>query len=581
MSLPNIELQQALQHHQNKNFSQAEEAYRTIISRNELDPSVYPNLVDVYNQQGKFEQSVQLLLDGIEKMPGNPQLPIMLAQTYAHIGTFGEAKRIMLELVERFPNMGETHYILGTICMQQQNLDEAYSCFEKSISFLPQLAEAYYNLGVIHYQKKEWGEAKEKWLKSTELSPALLQAWLNLANLSIDQTYYDKAIEYLGHVLKHDPEHFSAIKMMGMAFHASNKPDEALEMFLKIDSEEKPSEEVLVLIANVYRDLERMEEADNYYRKVLDINPDNEIAKSNVEKILGSKISGWHFNMLGDLSRNQGYNEAIDRVIKNNDIVLDIGTGSGLLSLMCARAGAKHIYTCETIEPLAAAAIDVIKDNGYSDKITLYHAKSSKLQVGRELPEKADVLVSEILDAGLLGEGVLPSVRHAQANLLKENARIIPAAATVKGVLIESEHLRVVSPMKNISGFDLSSFGRFQVTNSYRQAILKSIPHGRLSSETTLLSIDFYNLPDSVGNEVPNKKDVEFEVTKDGVIDSIAFWFDLHIDEKLTLSSGPEGEMIHWGQAIYNFPESKRVKKGEQIGITVLQSETNILFSFS
>ncbi len=73
--------------------------------------------------------------------------------------------------------------------------------------------------------------------------------------------------------------------------------------------------------------------------------------------------------------------------------------------------------------------------------------------------------MSEILDAGLLGEAVIPSLRHATANLLKEGGVIIPAAAEIKGVLVQSEKFKETGEITTVSGFDLSGFGKFQVND--------------------------------------------------------------------------------------------------------------------
>lgn len=574
----NPKLQQAFQSHQNGQLNDAEKLYKELVAEGSADTTVYSNLAGVLSQQGKAKEAIQLLKSASTASPNDTGITLALSQTYLSVGDTLNSKQLLNSLLLRFPTMGEAHYLLGNIYLQENNLESSIFSFKSSIQSMPQFAEAHYALGVAYSQKGELEEAEKQWKDLTAWNPNFLLAWMSLGSLEIDRGDYQQAINYLDRVLAIDPDHFSAIKLKGMALHAQGKIDEALKLYLKIHKEENPSEEILTLVANANRDLDRIEAAESLYIKVLKINPENKIAKENLEKLDSRKIEGWHFSMLGDLSRNEGYHEAIQRKVKQGDTVLDIGTGSGLLSMMCAKAGAQKVYTCETIVAIADAAKNVIKDNRFEEQIEVFNMKSNRLKIGEEIPEKVDVLVSEILDLGLLGEGVLPSIRDAKANLLKECGTIIPCGAQVKAVLIQSDHLKKVDPIKDISGFDLRSFGKFQVDHSYRQAILNVVPHLKLSDVFDALPIDFYNLPPIAAFDNPNLHPLNIEIKADGELHGIVFWFNLHLDEQLSLSSGPDGEMIHWGQAVCCFEEPKKVKVGDIVSLQAEQSEMKIVF---
>ena len=128
-----------------------------------------------------------------------------------------------------------------------------------------------------------------------------------------------------------------------------------------------------------------------------------------------------HLRMLFDKSRTLAFQKAIRETIKPSDIVLDIGTGSGVLAATAAMAGAKHVYAVE-LSSMGRLARKLFEANGLSDKITLIEGKSTNI----ELPEKADVLVSEIIGNDPLQEGVLPTTGDAIKRLLKKDARLIP-----------------------------------------------------------------------------------------------------------------------------------------------------------
>ncbi|CAM9481407.1 unnamed protein product, partial [Hapterophycus canaliculatus] len=145
-------------------------------------------------------------------------------------------------------------------------------------------------------------------------------------------------------------------------------------------------------------------------------------------------------SMLNDVSRNTKYEMAITSAVQEftrengrPPVVLDIGTGTGLLSMLAVRAGAAEVYGCELYQPLAEIARNVtslncgdkIKASPYLRSLTLrtlrvIAKKSTDLSVGdgQDLAQRADMCINEIYDSALLGEGCLPALRHALANLL-------------------------------------------------------------------------------------------------------------------------------------------------------------------
>lgn len=151
---------------------------------------------------------------------------------------------------------------------------------------------------------------------------------------------------------------------------------------------------------------------------------------------------GYHYDMMHDTERNAAYARAIAAEVEEDDFVLDIGAGSGLLSLLASRTLAQHIFACEADPTLASAARAVVEGNDLGDRITVRPKPSTALRVSwsDDLPCKADVLVTEIFDSVLLGEGVLPTLRDAHERLLAPGAKVVPHAATIEAVLLSCEH---------------------------------------------------------------------------------------------------------------------------------------------
>ena len=190
-----------------------------------------------------------------------------------------------------------------------------------------------------------------------------------------------------------------------------------------------------------------------------------------LRRALSRQLPPWHFPMLADTVRNDTFERAIAKVVEPSSRVLDIGTGSGLLALMAARAGAARVTACKMSNPLAEAARQIVADNSLADRITVINKKSTQLKVGDDMEDRANLLVSEILDAGLIGEGMIPAMRHALQNLITPDGKVIPGSADVFAMLVALPRLRSVNPVREISGFDLSVFDRFRNPHEYKASI--------------------------------------------------------------------------------------------------------------
>ncbi|XP_016056255.1 PREDICTED: protein arginine N-methyltransferase 7 isoform X2 [Miniopterus natalensis] len=132
-------------------------------------------------------------------------------------------------------------------------------------------------------------------------------------------------------------------------------------------------------------------------------------------------------DMLHDKDRNikyyQGIRAAVSRVKDRGQkaLVLDIGTGTGLLSMMAVTAGADFCYAVEVFKPMADAAVKIVEKNGFSNKIKVINKHSTEVTVGPDgdMPCRANILITELFDTELIGEGALPSYEHAHRHLVQ------------------------------------------------------------------------------------------------------------------------------------------------------------------
>lgn len=146
---------------------------------------------------------------------------------------------------------------------------------------------------------------------------------------------------------------------------------------------------------------------------------------------------GWvrpsiHMLMLDDKGRTNGFCHALRTTVLPDDVVVDIGTGTGVLATCAALAGARRVFAVES-SGIAEVAERVFEANGVADRVTLLRDRSTRVS----LPERASVLVTETIGNDPLDEQMLEIVADAKRRLLTPNARIIPSAIEIYGIAVD------------------------------------------------------------------------------------------------------------------------------------------------
>ncbi|GAA4182248.1 hypothetical protein GCM10022252_07850 [Streptosporangium oxazolinicum] len=281
-------------------------------------------------------------------------------------------------------------------------------------------------------------------------------------------------------------------------------------------------------------------------------------------------VPRWHFAMLNDQARNEAYRKAISAVVRPGDLVLDIGTGAGLLSLLAIEAGADMVVTCEMEPVIAAIARRTMVVNGVDSRVKVVEAKSTDLRVGIDLPRPADVLVTEIFDCALLGEGALPSIEHARRELLQPDAVIVPQGARLWGQLVESDDLFAHNHVDTVYNFDMTLFQQFR-SMEYFSTYLTSYRHRLLGEPFPLFDFDFRT------GKGEQERVIPAPVSVDGTCHAIVMWFELDLAEDITLSNSPEDHGTHWRQAVQTFERPLSCRADEPLRLFVSHDNDRVL----
>jgi hypothetical protein len=146
---------------------------------------------------------------------------------------------------------------------------------------------------------------------------------------------------------------------------------------------------------------------------------------------------GWvrpyvHLSMLDDRARTKGFCDALRATVEANDVVVDIGTGTGILATCAAQAGARQVYAVES-SGIADVAARMFEANGVAERVMLVRRRSTSAT----LPELASVLVTETIGNDPLDEQLLEIIADAKHRLLAPGARIIPSAIQIYGVAVD------------------------------------------------------------------------------------------------------------------------------------------------
>lgn len=204
-------------------------------------------------------------------------------------------------------------------------------------------------------------------------------------------------------------------------------------------------------------------------------------------------------DMLHDTERNQKYlaglRIAIERVHRQGRKanVLDIGTGTGILSMMAVRCGADSVVACEAFRPMADCAEKIMEANGCRTAITLIKKRSTDIVVGPDgdMARKANILVTEVFDTELIGEGAIGIFNHAHEHLLEADCIVVPDSATMYAQVVESPLCWAWNMPKALANLDgevlLDTPAEVSLDNLYvykQRGILTSIVNYRSSSAT-------------------------------------------------------------------------------------------------
>ena len=321
----------------------------------------------------------------------------------------------------------------------------------------------------------------------------------------------------------------------------------------------------LLGLAKVAGDLELWHQHDELLSRASALAENGSALSRAIQHRINRRVPTWHFPMLHDHGRNEAFDRAIRAAVRPEDRVLDIGSGSGLLAMMAARAGAASVITCESNPAVAAIADEIVTLNGFSDKIRVIAKASTDLDVEADLGGQVDVVISEVLAANLVGEGVQATMEDAVGRLLRPGGRLVPASGDIVVALAEWDDL---TPIDQVSQFDLRAFNRLRqgdlgVDGSYSGLHLRSDP-------MNLFSFDF-----AQASSWRSRTAELSPVSMGGRINGVVQWLRVQLDAEASYENAPGPQFrSHWVPRFHPFDTPIEPPAGSSVPIAASHDGT-------
>eukprot|EP00494_Astrolonche_serrata_P025412 UN25673 len=271
---------------------------------------------------------------------------------------------------------------------------------------------------------------------------------------------------------------------------------------------------------------------------------------------------GIHEEMLKDFVRTNTYQRSIvdNKHLFKDKIVLDIGCGTGILSLFAAKVGAKHVYGIDCAD-IADTAKLIVKENGYQNKITIIKGKVEDIK----LPvDKVDIIVSEWMGYFLLYESMMDTVIYARDKWLKKDGILMPDKARLHVCAIEDGKYRKekVDFWDNVYGFKMSCIKATALSEPLVDVVP---PEQVISNHCTVLNLDLYKMKKA---DLDFSSEYKVKFTRQDYCHALVFYFDVQFSKchtEIGFGTAPWDQYTHWKQTVFYLNDPILAVPGREI----------------
>jgi len=273
---------------------------------------------------------------------------------------------------------------------------------------------------------------------------------------------------------------------------------------------------------------------------------------------------GIHEEMLKDEVRTLTYRNSMwhNKHLFKNKIVLDVGCGTGILSMFAAKAGAKMVIGVDMSGIVEQAKL-IIANNGLSDKITIIRGKVEEITLPEGV-DKVDIIISEWMGYCLFYESMLDTVLYARDKWLAPDGLMFPDRATLYVTAIEDRQYKddKINWWDDVYGFDMSCIRKVALS----EPLVDVVDRNQVVTNSCLLKeIDIQTCTKA---DIPFESPFHLQVKRNDYIQALVTYFNIEFTKchkRVGFSTAPEAPYTHWKQTVFYLQDYLTCKRGEEV----------------
>lgn len=283
-----------------------------------------------------------------------------------------------------------------------------------------------------------------------------------------------------------------------------------------------------------------------------------------------SSLAEEHARYVADRVRLGAYRKALEQVVSPDSVVLDLGSGTGILGMLACRAGAAAVYSVDRSR-MAEAARRVARESPFAERIRVLRADSRDVV----LPTRANVVVADQMGPFGVGAGLVESFARARVSLLTEGAAFLPRRLTLRvGLATAPDAYRVVSLWDDeIEGLDLKAV----------RGLASSTPRWVQASAVQLVGEPavFQELDLRVAQPARLAGSLAFTSPSAATVHGLAGWFVAELAERIFVTNDPlSAERIDREVLFLPFEQPLSLRAGQRVDVRLHVDPDDMSFTW-